>query len=208
VGLPDVTERLVIVHPDFEALAQGTAARLLLRLMDCQSLRRPVHLGLAGGPAVNAALAAMNSSPLLSAVDWTGVHIWWVTDLAAPTGDPERYETQARDALLNGLIERGWLAPKHLHPLPADGEGGETPVFDVVLLALNPETPSGNWLSLSQDQVNRARQIWVLAAGREIAERAAGVLAGDADNFGDLVSSAEAQETTLWLLDTAAADAE
>lgn len=205
-----MSQRLVVVHPDFDALAQGTGARLLLRLMDVQSVRRPVHLALGGGPAVTAALAAMTESPLLSAVDWTGVQIWWVADRAVAIGDPTRNETQARDALLATLLDRGWLKEKQLHPLPAILDLGQSlPKFDVVVLGLNPTEPGKDQVCLSSESVNSAKQVWVMAAGRENAEHAAGLLAGDiVEPCDDLVANAEAEDFTLWLLDTAAADAE
>lgn len=209
-----MTQRLVVVHPDFEALAQGTAARLLLRLMDTQSVRRPVHLGLGGGPAVTAALAAMTESPLLSAVDWTGVHIWWVADRALPVGDPARNETQARDALLSTLLSRGWLSEKQLHALPELLDSGrDLPVFDLVVLGLNPTEPDSSWVCLEPSAVNSAQQAWVLAAGRENAEHAAGILSGDVEGGEDaagagLCAQTRGRDVTLWLLDTAAADAE
>jgi len=209
-----VSQRLVVVHPDFDALAQGTAARLLLRLMDTQSVRRPVHLGLGGGPAVAAVLAAMTESPLLSAVDWTGVHVWWVADRSLPNGDPQRNETQARDALLSSLLSRGWLTEKQIHALPELLDSGrDLPVFDLVVLGLNPTEPGTDWVCLDPSAVSSAQQLWVLAAGRENAEHAAGILAGDLEGCDDaagvgLCAQTRGRDLTLWLLDTAAADAE
>src|SRR5690606_28098267 len=69
--------RLVVVHPDKEVLAQAAAARLLTRVLDVQSVRSPVHVVLTGGTVGIATLAAAATSPLLRAIDWSPVHLWW-----------------------------------------------------------------------------------------------------------------------------------
>lgn len=155
-----MTAPLVVVHPDAETLALGTAARLLLRLMDAQSVHRPVHVGLTGGGMGARVLAAVAASPLRDAVDWTGVHVWWGDERFLPAGDPERNETQARAALLDALP----LPPENVHAAPpagavasphdaavayaaelarfaADGDdaGPAVPVFDVLMLGVGPD---------------------------------------------------------------------
>ncbi len=118
-----MTARLVVVHPDPETLAVGTAARLLLRLMDAQSVHSPVHVGLTGGGMGSRVLAAVAASPLRAAVDWTGVHLWWGDERFLPAGDPERNETQARAALLDALP----LPPENVHAVPPAGPGVASP---------------------------------------------------------------------------------
>ena len=118
-----MTAPLVVVHPDAESLAAGTAARLLLRLMDAQSVHRPVHLGLTGGGMGARVLSAVSASPLRDAVDWTGVHVWWGDERFLPDGDPERNETQARAALLDALA----IPPGNVHPVPPAGHGVSSP---------------------------------------------------------------------------------
>ena len=61
--------RAVVVHPDAEVLARATAARLLVRLLDAQSLHRPVHVGLTGGTVGIRTLREIAASPLSDAVD-------------------------------------------------------------------------------------------------------------------------------------------
>ncbi len=151
---------LVVVHPDAETLAAGTAARLLLRLMDAQSVHRPVHVGLTGGGMGARVLAAVGASPLRDAVDWTGVHLWWGDERFLPDGDPERNETQARAALVDALP----IPPANVHAAPpagavaspddaaaayaadlaryaADGDdaGPAVPAFDVLMLGVGPD---------------------------------------------------------------------
>ncbi len=151
-----MSERSVVVHPSAEVVAQATAARLLVRLLDLQSVRRPLHVVLTGGTVGIAVLAEIDASPLRDAVDWTGVHLWWGDERFLPTGDPERNETQARAALLDRLP----IPAAHVHPMPAADvvtdpetsaaryaatladlapDGSAVPAFDVVLLGVGPD---------------------------------------------------------------------
>ena len=114
----------VVVHPDAAVLAQATAARLLLHLIDGQSTHRPVHVALTGGTVGIRTLAEMATSPLLAAVDWSGVHLWWGDERFLAAGDPARNETQARDALLDALD----IPAANIHVMPAaDAPGITTP---------------------------------------------------------------------------------
>ena len=155
-----MTAPLVVVHPDAGTLAAATAARLLLRIMDAQSVHRPIHVGLTGGGMGARVLAAVATSPLRDAVDWTGVHLWWGDERFLPDGDPERNETQARAALVDALP----IPPANVHAAPpagavtspddaavayaaelarfaADGDdaGPPVPSFDVLLLGVGPD---------------------------------------------------------------------
>lgn len=152
--------RAIVVHPDAEALAAATAERLLLRLVDAQSVRRPLHVGLTGGGMGGRVLAGVASSRLRDLVDWTGVHVWWGDERFLPAGDPERNETQARALLLDALP----LPPENVHPVPPAGEaataddaalayaaelarfaaetddaGPAVPSFEVLLLGVGPD---------------------------------------------------------------------
>ena len=157
--------RLVVVHPDKEVLAQAVAARLLTRVLDVQSVRAPVHVVLTGGTVGIASLAAVAASPLVPAVDWSGVHLWWGDERFLPDGDPDRNETQAREALVDELIAEHGLPAANVHPMPgptsvATPEEGATayaallrehagasdapdgvavPAFDVLLLGMGPD---------------------------------------------------------------------
>ena len=118
--------RAVVVHPDAGTLAHAVAARLLTRLLDLQSLRRPLHVVLTGGTVGIKTLAAVAASPVRDAVDWTGVHLWWGDERFLPDGDPERNETQAREALLTALGDA--LPAENVHPMACRSHDVTTPV--------------------------------------------------------------------------------
>lgn len=149
----------VLVHPDAQVLAAATAARLLTRLVELQSHRTPLHVVLTGGTVGIATLREVAQSPARDAVDWSGVHLWWGDERFLPDGDPERNETQARDALLTPLGDALPAANVHAVPAPSDDvPDGETaarryaaelrahadgdalaPTFDVLLLGMGPD---------------------------------------------------------------------
>ncbi|MFD6175571.1 MULTISPECIES: 6-phosphogluconolactonase [unclassified Isoptericola] len=112
---------LVVVHPDAAVLAEAAAARLLTRLLDAQSVRTPVHAVLTGGTVGIKTLAAVAASPLTAAVDWSGVHLWWGDERFLPDGDPDRNETQTRDALVDALVAGSGLPAENVHAMPAPG---------------------------------------------------------------------------------------
>lgn len=125
----------ILVHRDAEVLAQAVAARLITRLVDVQSARGGVpdaagggtHVVLTGGTVGIKTLAAVASSPARDAVDWSALHVWWGDERFLPSGHPERNETQARDALLSGLVTEGLLSESRIHAMPAADSIGITP---------------------------------------------------------------------------------
>jgi 6-phosphogluconolactonase len=153
--------RRVVVHPDAVLLAQATAARLLTRLLDLQSVQETSHVVLTGGTVGIRTLREVSASPLIDAVDWSGVHLWWGDERFVPDGDPDRNETQARDALLDELVASGALPAENVHPMPAPSDavpdvdaaaadyagslaahaaaGASVPAFDVLLLGMGPD---------------------------------------------------------------------
>ncbi|ROS30550.1 6-phosphogluconolactonase [Cellulomonas sp. PhB150] len=151
--------RDVVVHPDATLLAEATAARLLTHLVDVQSHRSPVHVVLTGGTVGIKTLAAVAANPVRDAVDWSGVHLWWGDERFLAEGDPDRNETQAREALLEALGDA--LPAENVHAVPAltedvatpedaadeyavalaaaTGNTGPAPAFDVLLLGMGPD---------------------------------------------------------------------
>lgn len=109
-GAPPV----VVVHPDADLLARGSASRLLLTLIDAQSVASPVHLALTGGSIVVSLLEKVAEDPLVAAVDWSAVHVWWGDERFVPEGHEERNERDARAALLSRVP----LPAANIHTVP------------------------------------------------------------------------------------------
>ncbi len=147
-----------VVHGDKRLLAEASGARLVTALVDAQAARGSAHLVLTGGTMGSAILAAVAGSGARDAVDWSRVDIWWGDERFLATGDPERNETQNREALLDALP----LDPARVHAMPGpdgpDGDdvvaaaaryaaelasaatdGAESPTFDVLLLGVGPD---------------------------------------------------------------------
>ncbi|TWD84409.1 6-phosphogluconolactonase [Kribbella amoyensis] len=152
-----MTSPTTLVHRDAEALAHAVAARLLTRLADVQSEGRIPRLVLTGGRVAAVVYRAVAESPAASAIDWSRVEVWWGDERFLPAGDPDRNETQNRDALLSKVA----VDPARVHPMPADtGQGAEAaasayaeelaaamgpddvdgvPTFDVLMLGVGPD---------------------------------------------------------------------
>lgn len=149
----------VVVHADPYLLAQAAAARLIVKMIDAQASRGLVSIVLTGGRVAKAIYEAVATNPARDAVDWSRVELWWGDERFLPSGDPERNETQARQALLDKVP----LNPDRVHPMPpSDGPDGpdpelaaaryasvlaraaaptsaELPYFDVVLLGVGED---------------------------------------------------------------------
>jgi len=110
----------VVVHPDADLLAEAAGARLLLQIIDAQSVHQPVHVALTGGTIGIRLLSAAAQSPFRDAVDWSRVHVWWGDERFLPAGHAERNDVQARNALLDGIP----IPPENVHHVPASDEPG------------------------------------------------------------------------------------
>lgn len=119
-----MSEAGVVVHADKDVLAQAVAARLIVALIDAQADRGEASVVLTGGRIASAVHRAVRDLPARDAVDWRRVDVWWGDERFLPAGDPERNETQAREALLDALP----LDPARVHPMPpSDGPLGADP---------------------------------------------------------------------------------
>lgn len=105
--------REIVVHPDAAAVAEAAAARLLVRLLDLQSHRSPLHVVLTGGTLGIEVVRALAANPVREAVDWSGVHVWWGDERFVAAGSPDRNEVQAREAGLATLP----LPAENIHPM-------------------------------------------------------------------------------------------
>jgi 6-phosphogluconolactonase len=108
----------IVVHADAALLAEAAAARLVTRVVDAQAAGGRAHVALTGGGVGTATLKALAETPSRDAVDWAAVDVWWGDERFLPPGDPDRNETQARDALLDHVP----LDPSRVHPMPAVGD--------------------------------------------------------------------------------------
>ena len=152
-----MSNRKVIVHPNDDLLAKATANRLLLKLIDIQSVKRPIHLIITGGTIGIKVLVEVKNSALLEAVDWSGVNFWWTDERFLPAGDGERNEVQAQEALLGTLAG---LPKENIHRVAASdaetdvekaaelytqelakfaAEGDISPHFDIAIIGLGPD---------------------------------------------------------------------
>lgn len=149
----------IVVHPDKELLAHAAAARLVTAVTDAVTVRGDADIVLTGGSMGAAILRSLTACPAVRSVDWSRVTTWWGDERFLPAGDPERNETQAREAGLTKLP----LSPDRVRPMAAsDGPDGQDvaaaasryagelasraasgsllpPPFDVVMLGVGPD---------------------------------------------------------------------
>lgn len=160
------TVRRAVTHPNRETLAAGIAARLATTIMDVLADQHTAHVVVTGGNSGIAGLSALATQPLLHAVDFSRVHVWWGDERYLPAGHPDRNETQAR-AVLQGVVA---IPPTHIHAMPSSDSGRSLdeaaaryadelahfatdasglPGFDVMLLGIGPR---GHVASLYPDR--------------------------------------------------------
>lgn len=119
-----MTRRTVFRYEDGEVLAAATAARLITRIGDAQATNGVASVVLTGGGTGIHVLDHVRRSPACSSVDWSQVNVFWGDERFLPDGDPERNETQARQALLDHVD----VDPERVHPMaPSDGKFGDDP---------------------------------------------------------------------------------
>jgi len=141
-----VSKTLVVVVPDADVLAATVASRLVAKIVDAQAERGTASVVLTGGRIAAKVLRTVKDLPAARAIDWSHVDLWWGDERFLPAGDPDRNETQAREALLDALP----LDAARVHPMPAsDGIDAETAAaryaaelrgpFDVLMLGVGED---------------------------------------------------------------------
>jgi 6-phosphogluconolactonase len=117
-----LSETVVVVVPDADILASTVAARLAVKILDAQAVHGSASVVLTGGRVAAKVLRSVRELPASAAIDWSRVDLWWGDERFLPSGDPDRNETQAREALLDKLP----LDPARVHAMPAsDGADGD-----------------------------------------------------------------------------------
>jgi 6-phosphogluconolactonase len=117
-----MSETVVVVVPDADILASTVAARLVVKIIDAQAERGWASVVLTGGRVAAKVLRSVRELPASDAIDWSRVDLWWGDERFLPAGDPDRNETQAREALLDALP----LDRARVHAMPAsDGPDGD-----------------------------------------------------------------------------------
>ncbi|MHB1472171.1 MAG: 6-phosphogluconolactonase [Dermatophilaceae bacterium] len=149
---------MVVVHRDRQLLADAAADRLVTAIVDAQSSRGEADVVLTGGSMGSAVLVSLGRSAAKDAIDWRRLNVWWGDERFLPAADPDRNETQSRQALLDTVP----LDPARVHAMPAsDGpygldvdtaaahyaeelaaaapRGHDVPEFDVLMLGVGPD---------------------------------------------------------------------
>jgi len=113
-------------------MAESVAERFVAKLNKLLIDNDTVDVILTGGTMGSAVLAAVNASADRDSVDWSRIRFWWGDERWLPKGDPDRNETQAREALLDHLD----LDPSAIHAFAASDDGIE---LDAAALAYAEE---------------------------------------------------------------------
>ena len=117
-----MSETVVVVVPDADILASAVAARLVVKIIDAQAVRGSAGVVLTGGRIAAKVLRSLKDLPAAGAIEWSRVDLWWGDERFLPAGDPDRNETQAREAVLDSLP----LDAARVHAMPAsDGPDGD-----------------------------------------------------------------------------------
>jgi len=121
---------------------------------------------------------------------------------AAYVAELEAAGNPAFDVLMLGMGPDGHVASLFpSHPVFAEALEAASGIPSAVAVHDSPKPPPTR-VSLSLETINRAKKVWIVAAGAEKADAVARGLHGDA---GLPAAAVAGTEQTLWLLDVAAA---
>ena len=114
-------------NPD--VLSAVAAQRLAILIMESQAnvqnLDKPFHLLITGGTDSIRMFQMLASNPLLPAINWNLVHIWWADERFVAYDSEDRNARKTRESLLNLLTSNKALAESHIHEMPADERSAE-----------------------------------------------------------------------------------
>lgn len=114
-------------NPD--VLSAVAAQRLAILIMESQAnvqnLDKPFHLLITGGTDSIRMFQMLASNPLLPAINWNLVHIWWADERFVAYDSEDRNARKTREALLDLLTSHKALAESHIHEMPADERNAE-----------------------------------------------------------------------------------
>lgn len=141
------------ISPDFEGLAHRVA-QWLVDLAGATPGR--FSIALSGGSTPKRLYQLLAAAPLVEAMPWPRVHLFWGDDRFVPWDDPNSNYAMARDAMIahvpippgnvHGIAFEGTpqsAAEQYEHTLKAyygaDAFDPARPLFDVVLLGMGPD---------------------------------------------------------------------
>lgn len=107
-----------------DIIAAVAAQKFITLIMQWQNnvenLNKPFHLLLTGGTDSIRMFQMLASNPLLPAINWSNVHIWWADERFVAYNSSDRNARKARKLLLNMLSDNKVLQESHIHEMPAD----------------------------------------------------------------------------------------
>ena len=107
-----------------DILAAVAAQKFVTLIMQWQNnvenLNKPFHLLLTGGTDSIRMFQMLASNPLLPAINWSNVHIWWADERFVAYNSSDRNARKARELLLSMLSDHKVLQESHIHEMPAD----------------------------------------------------------------------------------------
>jgi 6-phosphogluconolactonase len=146
-------EPRIDVSPDFEGLARRVAQWLVD--LACATPGR-FAIALSGGSTPKRLYQLLAAPPLVGALPWPRVHLFWGDDRFVPWNDPNSNYAMARDAMIAHVP----IPPENVHGISFEGTprsaaeqyertlkayyGADAldparPLFDVVLLGMGPD---------------------------------------------------------------------
>jgi 6-phosphogluconolactonase len=146
-----VTEALIEVHEDPDALATAVAGELLNRLADAQAAGHVPHISLTGGSIAVRIHEEVARLAAASGLDWGAVHVWFGDERFVAKDSPDRNAGQARAAFLDPV----GVPDANVHEWPSTDDAGDPEAaaaayaselqahwpgrFDVMMLGVGPD---------------------------------------------------------------------